>query len=198
MRHVRVPGLFAAALGAAALAAQTATFTSWPIGETPAELRPAISRADLAIAEMQSSLLRQLHDKLAQGGPALALGACHIDSAALVRRMGRGGMAAGFTSERPRNPRNAPRPWAAVFVTGHAGRQAKDVDGFAVDLGDRVGVLRPMVEQPVCASCHGPVERMAPAMRELLSERYPNDRAIGFKDGEIRGWFWVEVPKAGR
>jgi hypothetical protein len=31
-------------------------------------------------------------------------------------------------------------------------------------------------------------------VREELAERYPADRATGFKVGDIRGWFWVEVP----
>jgi len=31
-----------------------------------------------------------------------------------------------------------------------------------------------------------------------LRDRYPKDRAIGFKEGEIRGWFWVEMPKERR
>ena len=29
-------------------------------------------------------------------------------------------------------------------------------------------------------------------------DRYPADRATGFKEGEIRGWFWVEVAKKPR
>jgi hypothetical protein len=39
------------------------------------------------------------------------------------------------------------------------------------------------------------VDRLSPAVREELKERYPADQATGFKDGDLRGWFWVEVPK---
>jgi hypothetical protein len=70
------------------------------------------------------------------------------------------------------------------------------VSGFAVDLGDRIGVLRPIAHRPVCASCHGPVDTRQPAVRAELRSRYPQDRALGFADGEIRGWFWVELPKS--
>jgi hypothetical protein len=24
--------------------------------------------------------------------------------------------------------------------------------------------------------------------------KYPKDQATGFKEGDLRGWFWVEVP----
>jgi hypothetical protein len=27
-----------------------------------------------------------------------------------------------------------------------------------------------------------------------LAARYPDDRATGFAPGDLRGWFWVEVP----
>jgi hypothetical protein len=90
------------------------------------------------------------------------------------------------------------RRWAAPFVDAHAGRLARDVDGFVVDLEDSVGVLRPIAQRPLCATCHGPAEGIDPAVRSLLRERYPADRAVGFRDGEIRGWFWVEVPKRGQ
>jgi hypothetical protein len=181
----------------AALSAQTGQ--SWPIRDAPAALRTLVADADLAIVSMQDALLRQLRDKLAQGGPELALGACHIDSSALARRLARSHQfAGGFTSDRLRDPANRPRPWAAELVRAHAGRPARDVQGFVVDLGDAVGVLRPMAQQPICASCHGPAERLTPGVRKLLAERYPGDRAIGFAPGEIRGWFWVELSKTAR
>lgn len=172
---------------------------SWPIREAPAEWRAVLSRADLIVIDMQNSLLRQLSERLDEGGPAGAFEACHINAADLTRRLARyEGIAAGFTSDRLRNPTNKPKGWAAGLVAANAGRRAHDVEGFAVDLGNRIGVLRPMAEHERCASCHGPVERVTPAVQRLIAERYPADRAVGFAEGEIRGWFWVEMPKPTR
>ena len=182
---------------AATMAVQSqAQFKSWPIREAPAEWRTVLSRADLIVIGMQDSLLRQLHHRLDEGGPVPAFEACHIDTTDLTRRLGRyEGIAAGFTSDRLRNPTNKPKGWAAGLVAEDAGRHARDVDGFAVDLGNRIGVLRPISEHAICASCHGPVDRVTPGVQQLIGERYPHDRAIGFAEGEIRGWFWVEMPK---
>ena len=83
-------------------------------------------------------------------------------------------------------------------MAAHTGRKAHDVKGFAVDLGDRIGVLRPIVQTQTCASCHGTLDELSPTVRRLIAERYPNDRATGFVEGEIRGWFWVEMPKPTR
>jgi hypothetical protein len=183
-----------------AVAAQTPPArTSWPIREAPAEWRSTISRADVLIVSMQDSLLWQLHNKLAQGGPALAFGSCHVDTTYLAYRIARAeGIAAGMTSGRLRDPTNKPKGWAADIVAAHTGRKAHDVKGFAVDLGDRIGVLRPMVQTKTCASCHGTLDELSPSVRRLIAERYPNDRATGFVEGEIRGWFWVEMPKPTR
>lgn len=184
-----------AATLATALSAQP-EFNSWPLSQAPAELRPTISRADLVIVDMQGAVLRELTDALSRSGPTAAIGFCHLDATAIIQRVSREeGVAAGRTSDRLRNPKNAPRPWAAALVQSHAGKDARHAEGFAVDLGNKVGVLRPIVERPMCAGCHGPVEQLAPGVALTLKDRYPADRAVGFRDGEIRGWFWVEMPK---
>ena len=174
---------------------QTA-FPSWKISDAPGELRPLVSRADLVVVSMQDAVLRELTDALTRGGPEGAIGFCHLDATFVTQRVGKEeGIAAGRTSDRLRNPTNAPKPWAAELVKANAGRPVKSVDGFVVDLGDRVGVLRPMAERPMCAGCHGPAEKLSPGVMRVLKDRYPVDRAVGFREGEIRGWFWVEMPK---
>jgi hypothetical protein len=190
--------LVAAGLMTTMLAAQT-EFKSWPMSQAPADLRSPISRADLVVVAMQDAALRELQDALARRGAAGAVSFCHLDATAITQRVGREeGVVAGRTSDRLRNPTNAPKPWAAPLVRAYAGRPARSVDGFAVDLGDKVGVLRPIVERPMCAGCHGSAEGMDPGVKLVLQNCYPADRAVGFTDGEIRGWFWVEMPKRPR
>ena len=188
--------ILAAGLTLSGTPAAQVTAPSWPIAEAPGELRAVVPRADLIVVSMHDAVLRELTDALSRGGPASAIGFCHLDATFLSQRIGKEeGIAVGRTSDRLRNPTNAPRPWAAPLVTGNAGRQAKAVDGFVVDLGDRVGVLRPIAERPMCAGCHGPTDKLSPGVLRVLADRYPLDRAVGFRDGEIRGWFWVELPK---
>jgi hypothetical protein len=184
-----------AALMTVALAAQP-EYKSWPLSRAPEELRPAISRADVIVVAIQDAVLRELNDALARGSTTSGSAFCHVDVTAIIQRVSReDGITAGRTSDRLRNPANAPKAWAAPFVAAHAGRPVKTVDGYAIDLGEKIGVLRPIVEQPMCGGCHGTRERMSPGVKLLLQDRYPFDRATGFRDGEIRGWFWVELPK---
>ena len=188
-RHV----VLAAALLPLSLA--SAQQPSWPINDAPAPMRQTIARADLVIASMQDAVIRELNETFARGGPDLAIRSCHIDTTLTTHLLKREGIAAGRTSDRLRSPSNRAPKWSEEFIRTWAGRSARDVAGFAVDLGDRVGVLRPIAEREICANCHGPLDRLTPRVREVLADRYPRDRATGFREGEIRGWFWVEMPK---
>jgi hypothetical protein len=64
-----------------------------------------------------------------------------------------------------------------------------------IDLGDRVGVLRPIGTLGMCTTCHGDEAAMGPELRELIAESYPDDEATGFEVGDLRGWLWAEVPR---
>lgn len=177
--------------------AQTSpAWPTYPSAEVPADLQAAARHGDLIIVSLQGALLSELRRELGAGGPAQAMASCHIDAGAAAYRAAREpGVAAGRTSARLRNPTNAPKPWAAAIVARYADQPSAKVAGFVVDLGDRVGVLRPILEQPMCASCHGSEEQLSARVRAELADRYPADRATGFRDGDIRGWFWVEVPR---
>jgi len=168
----------------------------WAIPDAPSELKPAIATADTIIVAQHSALVRQLTRALAEGGASLAIKSCHLDATASANWIGRQrGWAVGRTSDRLRNPMNKPPAWAAPVVQREAGRPATAVEGFVADLADRIGVLRPIAMQPLCSACHGAPDKISDAVRAELADRYPRDRAVGFRTGEIRGWYWAEVPK---
>jgi hypothetical protein len=193
---MRGRSLFMVLLTSAALTAQSAP--TWPIRSAPPELRPLVARADLMIVEMHNSVLRELTDALSEGDAAQAMGSCHIDSRLITLLLARGGVGAGRTSHRLRNPANQPPRWAEAIVETYAGRRSRDVDGFVIDLGYTMGVLRPISQQPVCANCHAPLDHLSEPVRLAIATRYPHDQAVGFREGEVRGWFWVELPKVSR
>ena len=169
--------------------------TRWPINEAPPQLRTLVARADLVILTLHASVLSELDRTFAQGGPDVAIQTCHIDTTLTTYRFAREGIAAGRTSDRLRSPSNRAPKWAADTIRSYAGRQAKEVDGFAFDLGDRIGVLRPVAEREMCAHCHGAADQLTARVREVLADRYPADLAVGFREGDLRGWYWVEMPK---
>ena len=169
---------------------------TYAIRQAPAALGPAIQHADLIIVAIQGATSAELTRELTAGGPGDAIQQCHLSATTLIHRIGREeGIAAGRTSARLRTPSNAPTPWAAPIVKRYADSKAASVDGFVVDLGERVGVMRPIAHRAICSPCHGLEEQLNPRVRAELKDRYPRDHAIGFRDGDLRGWIWVELPK---
>lgn len=192
MRRAMVLGVL---VGAAAVAAQEAPAPPGTPTEIPAALRPAVERAEQAIGALQRRLQTRLVEALAAGGPPAAIRVCKAEAPALATQVGAEfGVEVGRTSLRLRNPQNAPRPWARPLVAAAAGRPAAAVGPQVVELGEgRVGVLRPIPMQPLCGGCHGPREQLDPEVRAALAAAYPADQAVGFREGDLRGFFWAEA-----
>jgi hypothetical protein len=165
-------------------------------GDAPPELRPAVERADAAIAAFQRRLQGRLFQAMAAGGPAEAVRVCREEARAIAGEVSaETGVRLGRTSDRLRNDANAAPDWAAELVAAAAGKRAAVVDATVVELGARVGVLRPITVVDGCLRCHGPVEGMAEEARSTIGEAYPNDRATGYASGDHRGFFWAEVER---
>jgi hypothetical protein len=191
--------LLGAVLSCSVVSVQAQSPREWPtypIKDTPAELRPAVQRGELILLSIQNAVLSELTRELSERGPGGAIRVCHMSATTVINRVAREeGIAAGRTSARLRTPSNAPKPWAAPIVARYVDRPAAGLDGFVVDLGPAVGVMRPIAHRAICAPCHGREDQLTPKVRDELTERYPKDHATGFKDGDLRGWLWVEVPK---
>ena len=79
------------------------------------------------------------------------------------------------------------------MVEQAAGTKTSDAEPHIIDLGDRMGVLKPINTLGLCTNCHG--NDIAPDVGRTLADAYPEDRAVGFEAGDLRGWMWAEVSK---
>ena len=128
--------------------------------------------------------------------PDVQLAAVEEGNEAITAQVGlQQGVEVGRTSHRLRNPKNAPRAWVAPYVAQWAGKKVDEVQPVVVDLGDRVGLLRPIPTAALCTTCHGTEAQLAPEVREVIRQAYPEDQGVGFAEGDLRGVFWAEVPK---
>jgi len=55
-------------------------------------------------------------------------------------------------------------------------------------------VYVPLLVEKACVKCHGDTSKMNPEVKKIINERYPNDKAIGFKEGDLRGVIVAEMP----
>ena len=99
------------------------------------------------------------------------------------------GLRVGRTSDRLRNPANTGPEWAQPLL---ATRPAEAT--FALGPKGELGAILPIRLQASCLACHGESAKLAPGVVDALRKAYPKDQATGYHEGDLRGWFWVEVP----
>jgi hypothetical protein len=106
-------------------------------------------------------------------------------------------------THRPRNPINdVSRAELAVLREFQLalGRGEKPRPLVRAGANDNVVFYSPIVlTNPLCLQCHGAVGTdIQPATVALLARLYPQDQATGFRLGELRGMWRIELPAAGR
>ena len=164
--------------------------------EVPSSLAPLVARANAAADFLRERLYGRLNEALQENGPANAVDVCRTEAPRLSKEAGDAHhVEIGRTSHKVRNPANAPRAWAASYVKAAGGKKGADVKPVVMDLGDRIGLLRPIAATPACTRCHGPIEGIDAAVRGSIAAGYPQDQATGFTPGDLRGFIWVEVKK---
>ena len=176
---------------AAGLAASDPSAPVEPAIEGPAELVRAGERAREALRPLKRGLKSALESAM-QSSPMEAVDVCQLASPNITADATRAGIRIGRTSHKLRNPANAPAPWMQPLLEAYAqaGAEARPPRVVALDNG-HVGYVEPIYTQPLCAICHGTA--VDPALSAHIASRYPDDRALGFEVGELRGLFWVEI-----
>ncbi len=100
----------------------------------------------------------------------------------------------GRTSLRLRNTANSAPAWALPHIQANADSAGSEATSYlATGPGGELGVLSPIMVGAACMNCHGSAEQLAPGVADALAQLYPADAATGFAEGDLRGWFWVEV-----
>ncbi len=146
-------------------------------------------------AELLRPFKQQLQSALREGlerGPAEAIAACRTKAPEIAASLSQGGVRVGRASHRLRNPANAPPAWVEPLLDGYRADPSLRA-GRAVRLDEhRRGYVEPIFVQPLCLTCHG--EDLSEPISSRLAELYPEDRAVGYRVGDLRGVFWVEFP----
>ncbi len=159
-------------------------------GESTAPDRQA--RAKAASRMLFQRLSARLTEAMTAKGPAGAIDVCAKEARPIAQEVGAlQGVSIGRTARRLRNPDNQPPEWARALIEDNP-RTPR-----FIELGDqRTGALIPIFLKEKCLTCHGDPQTIPTDVKEKLAALYPEDQATGFAPGDLRGWFWVEVPSA--
>lgn len=144
--------------------------------------------------EAFGKLSGELKMALNSGGVASALPYCNLMAYPLTDSVAeKHGVILRRTALRFRNPDNAPTEAETAQLNAFAAAlQEGSHPEPELKRGANAPVFyRPILLQEGCLKCHGtPEEDIAGADLERIRELYPDDKAVGFRPGELRG-MWV-------
>lgn len=164
--------------------------TPQPIAELSETQSRQKEKAKNAQQQLFQSLLAELTKSMGENGVAKSISVCKQVAPQVAQQVSdETGVRIGRTSFQLRNPKNQPPTWAVSFV------ESKVEEDVCVELpNESLGVLSPIRLKETCALCHGTKEQVTPNVQAAILANYPEDQATGFQVGDIRGYFWVEVP----
>jgi len=143
-----------------------------------------------ASAAMAAELFGELEAALHSGGGPAGIQACREKAPEVAARVsGQYGVRIGRTSFRLRNPDNTVPDWGERQV---ADRVAEPT--YLAGSDGELAALLPIRLRAECEMCHGPAETISEDVQRAIATFYPNDQAVGFAAGDLRGWIWVEAP----
>lgn len=160
------------------------------------QLKQYSAEAKKAIMAFGKTLKGELQTGMKAGGPINAIQVCNVRAPEITARSSAdSGYNISRTSLKNRNPENAPNEWQTVVLEDFESRKAagEAVDQLAyveiVETGDgkEFRMMKAIPTGGVCLSCHG--SNLDPKVGAKLLELYPEDKATGFSQGDIRGAF---------
>jgi hypothetical protein len=94
--------------------------------------------------------------------------------------------------------RATPDAWEKVALEDFDKRAAAGESPAQLEKGEVVNneyrYVKALPVQQLCLNCHGTPDNTADAVKQVLAEHYPNDRATGYSLGQIRGVISVRKP----
>ncbi len=159
---------------------------------------PQVAVARTTIKAFAKQLGGELKMAMKAGGPIHAIGVCNAKAPQIAEETNKqSSVKISRTSLKYRNMNNAPTDWQRAVLLKFEERKTAGEDVTKMDysqvVDDQLRYMKAIPTADICLKCHG--ANIDPKIAAKLDELYPQDKARGFKKGDIRGAFYVTQPK---
>lgn len=146
--------------------------------------------------EFMKNLKGILIHQIQTNGVLQALSVCSDTAQVLTNNFGvQKGVYIKRVSLKNRNANNIPDNFEKIvlnkFELLHQNKELNSETEYAeiVEEGDYkyLRFLKPILVQAECLNCHGSETDITPEVKRLVAEKYPDDKAVGYKIGDLRG-----------
>jgi len=158
-----------------------------------------VEEARSLVKAFGSDLKHVLKTSMKSGGPIKALEECNIQAGPIAKKNSSlSGWNIGRTSLKVRNESNLPDEWESTILRQFEKRKAAGENVKTMEYSERVKegdklvyrYMKPIPTVGLCVTCHG--GNMSAEITHKVQSLYPNDQAIGFTAGDIRGAFTLQ------
>lgn len=172
-----------------------------PVGVSADDAAQRLDASRALVKEFGGALKGELTAAMQAGGPVAAIDACHDKAPGIAETLAtRQGWNVGRTSLKVRNPANAPQDWERDVLERFEAARATGAPVDTLEYSETVDVgqgaefryMKAIPTAEVCVVCHGAT--LAPEVAAKIEALYPDDRAVGFGVGDIRGAFTIVQP----
>jgi hypothetical protein len=163
-----------------------------------------IQDARQVASQVPPKLLATLSAAIDKGGPDGAIAVCRDEAPKLAKAASeQTGWSIRRVSLRQRNPKAVPDAWERAALEDFDRRAAAGESPATLEKAEVVNdggqkvqrYMRALPTQPLCLACHGDAASLSPAVSARLKELYPEDRAVGYAVGQIRGAMTIKRPQ---
>jgi hypothetical protein len=146
------------------------------------------------------ALMSRLTSTIGEEGPAAAISVCRKTAPEIAQTISlEDNLVVGRTSLKYRNTDNAPDPWERSVLESFEKRLQQGEAVSSLEFSETVSVegrrlyrfMKAIPTKGLCLTCHGTT--IDPELRQLIAENYPEDQAVGFEAGDLRGAFSVSI-----
>ena len=161
----------------------------------PVDKAVLAEQAKAAVQALGGALKGELEAAMKTGGPVAAMSVCQIKAPELAKAISvEQGMTVKRVSLKNRNPvMGAANAWQTKVLNDFETRKAAGEDpatlAYAEVVDHEFRFMKAIPTAAVCLGCHG--TNLSPAVTAKLTELYPQDKATGYKEGDLRGAFVV-------
>ncbi len=138
-----------------------------------------------------TTLSQTLSKAIGEGGIGNAIQYCNLAALPMVDSLSQINNAEiRRASMKPRNPKDAPTPEERKILERYhkIAAEGESPEPVVQREGDKIAYYSPIVIKPLCLNCHGQVgTEVSDEDYAQIQALYPEDKAIGYKLGDLRG-----------
>ena len=173
-------------------------FLGLSVVQAQAQDSDMLSQSRVISQAMLKELGQKLQSAMTEGGAVNAIGVCNTQAPEIAGRVSaQNQVKLSRVGTRARNPvMGVPNDWQARALAQFDAGLARGDKPAEMEFSETITksdgskefhFAKPIVLQPMCVACHGGPEQISPEVKSKLIELYPNDKAVNYQPGQLRG-----------